>query len=287
MRKTKVVVDASIVLFSSSTLVMKHDSIDLVAPGWIEEELRKSNLPFDSTTFNRAVEDRTLTVVPVDFTSVQSVILGGIRSSGTELNAIVLAKLAKDEQSKKGAEEEPVDVFLATNSDSTRKLASEFGITCLDGNQLTQLFGDARIYDEKVANAVRERVRQRWQKLLLSTAGAIGVAALLVLAWQYRVTIVSTISIWGTLSVLIFSSGLAYYVRGRQRLAYGITEVLVGLILMASVLYPDFDLTVLNNSSLLTILSGIYVTVRGQDNIAKGLEGTPFENNWKKYSGEK
>jgi len=89
--------------------------------------------------------------------------------------------------------------------------------------------------------------------------------------------IMQTVNIWGTIIMTILLGVLLFVIREKQRLSYGIAEFIVGVL---SIIYifrnvafdyyriqPNLDFT-------LKILAGLYIMVRGQDNIVKAIKNT-------------
>jgi hypothetical protein len=86
------------------------------------------------------------------------------------------------------------------------------------------------------------------------------------------------------LAVLFLAAGIfVFLLRNRYRLGYGVTEFLVGAFTGLRVLWPKFDMTHLEWEQILKVAAGIYIIVRGLDNIGKGLEGTILELGWKSF----
>ncbi|WP_082421461.1 PIN domain-containing protein [Pseudomonas sp. NBRC 111140] len=94
--------------------------------------------------------------------------------------------------------------------------------------------------------------------------------------------LVSTISTWGTLISLPILGTALYWYRENFRLSYGLSEFLVGMIMACFVFFPNFDYSSVGATETIQILGGLYVMVRGLDNIGKGAEGTRLERHWKK-----
>jgi hypothetical protein len=96
--------------------------------------------------------------------------------------------------------------------------------------------------------------------------------------FSYARRAVAYVNIWGTLAAILLAGIIAYIFRARGRLAYGFFEFTFGFILAARVFWPKFDYASLAPSDYLQILAGVYVMVRGLDNIQKGSKGTVAES---------
>jgi uncharacterized membrane protein len=60
-----------------------------------------------------------------------------------------------------------------------------------------------------------------------------------------------------------------------------VAEAIFGLVATLSVFIPHFDYSKLNTVGVLQVMAGLYVIVRGLDNIDTGLKGTRFEPYWR------
>jgi hypothetical protein len=75
---------------------------------------------------------------------------------------------------------------------------------------------------------------------------------------------------------VILGAGLALYaIRARFPVGYGVGELVIGSLATINVFFPTFDDQGLNRAAWLQVLAGLYVMVRGLDNIGEGLEGHP------------
>ena len=137
----------------------------------------------------------------------------------------------------------------------------------------------------ELAGQVRKILQKQWISLGVSfVAGVVAsLSASFLLPAALRLT--STLHVWGPLVALLLLGPLIYAVRSRFRAWYGITEFLVGLVTAARVFWPNFDVTTIDAESVFKILGGIYIMVRGLDNIGKAVEGTPFERVWMRLEG--
>lgn len=85
--------------------------------------------------------------------------------------------------------------------------------------------------------------------------------------------------------ITIALAGTALYAwRERWRLSYGISELLVGVTASYKV-FADQNILerFVDQVAYLQLIAGLYIMVRGFDNIAKGLEPTPLGPKWKRF----
>ena len=113
-----------------------------------------------------------------------------------------------------------------------------------------------------------------------ATVGALGALGAGIVYFN-AAYLLSTISVWGTVVILPLLGVLLFWYRQRYRLSYGVFEFLVGVMMAYFVFLPSFDLKTLGVIQGLQILGGLYVMVRGLDNVGQGIEeGTRLETLW-------
>ncbi len=125
---------------------------------------------------------------------------------------------------------------------------------------------------------------QRRYMMLSALLGA-GVSLIATAVYSNAAILLSTISVWGTIAaLLLLGIGLFWY-RQQYRLSYGVFEFIAGVIMSIYVFFPKFDYSNLGFSLGLQVLAGLYVMVRGLDNIGTGLQGTKLEAAWNRVFG--
>lgn len=95
--------------------------------------------------------------------------------------------------------------------------------------------------------------------------------------------LVSTITVWGTIIGLPMLGLVLFWYRENFRLSYGVFEFCVGLIMSYYVFFPTFSYDSLGINEGIQILGGLYVMVRGLDNIGKCVSGTRLETIWRRF----
>jgi hypothetical protein len=103
---------------------------------------------------------------------------------------------------------------------------------------------------------------------------------------MYFSRIVEAITRWGVLVLIPVLGVVLYWVRAHFRLTYGISEFLVGLITATRVILPKFQFDNLEVVAILQILGGLYIMVRGLDNVEKGLRGSRLQPVWQQWFGD-
>lgn len=125
------------------------------------------------------------------------------------------------------------------------------------------------------------------QKRYMALSAIVGAAVSLAATAAYlnAARILETVSVWGTVAALLtLGIGLFWY-RQRYRLSYGIFEFMAGAMMSIYVFFPRFDYAMLGVAQGLQVLAGLYVMVRGLDNVNTGLQGTKLEARWNQVFG--
>lgn len=172
-------------------------------------------------------------------------------------------------------------VCVVTGDHVLSELLSSYGIRSITGAQFLMEPFNVKP-DKNIEETAKVIVSQQRRYLVVSFFAGIFSAllgAVVSINFQF---LVSTISTWGTLVALPTLGVGLYWYRESFRLSYGLFEFLVGMIMACFVLFPNFDYSRLGATETIQILGGLYVMVRGLDNVGKGAEGTRLERFWKK-----
>ncbi|MGC4367987.1 PIN domain-containing protein [Hydrogenophaga sp. R2] len=139
--------------------------------------------------------------------------------------------------------------------------------------------------DPVLLSSARSISSQQKRYMVLSALLGASVSLGATAAYSNAALLLSTISVWGTVSaLLVLGVGLFWY-RQRYRLSYGVFEFLVGVMMSIYVFLPKFDYSTLGVAHGLQVLAGLYVMVRGLDNVGNGLQGTKLEAAWNRLFG--
>lgn len=173
--------------------------------------------------------------------------------------------------------------ILVTEDNRLKSVAQKYGIATANGEQAlqrlqsspdeqTSLLANVR----KAADAIAQKTRRYFLQGLV-----IGVAtsSIVILTWQFREDIVRIIPRFGMLPIALVVGIALFIFRSRQRLGYGIVEIAIGL--FATYYSQKGDLT--NPDSIVRVLAGLYIVVRGLDSVGKGIQGTKYETAWRRF----
>jgi hypothetical protein len=106
----------------------------------------------------------------------------------------------------------------------------------------------------------------------------VGLLALFItiLGYKYRELIISNLNVAGTIVMTTVFAILLFIFRERQRISYGILEFGVSLTSIILIFHPSFHLANVSFDFAFGIkyIGGIYIMIRGLDNVVKGLSKT-------------
>ncbi|MDD2698730.1 MAG: PIN domain-containing protein [Arcobacteraceae bacterium] len=142
---------------------------------------------------------------------------------------------------------------------------------------------DNETINEEVKNSANKIVSSQKKQLFISFFLGIFASILGNLIYFYLNIIISTITVWGTLVALPIVGIILFWFREKFRLSYGVFEFFAGVIMSSYVFFPLFNYSTLGPKEGLQILAGLYVMVRGLDNIGKAIIGTRIEPLWEKF----
>lgn len=171
-------------------------------------------------------------------------------------------------------------VTVVTYDQALRYLLDSQNVPSMPPDKFLALTDDAKP-DEAITAAAKSFTIQQNSYVGISVIGALIAGGVAYTAYAYRAQLLATLSVWGTVLLLFAAGVLLYAYRQRQRLSYGVFEFLFGLFAAVSVFLPNFSYTGLGVFNTVQLVGGLYVMVRGLDNIGKGVEGTRFENGWR------
>lgn len=174
------------------------------------------------------------------------------------------------------------DVAIATDDIALLKYARFRALKTKTLRDLREEYGEKSDTNSQIQKSADNVVSIQKRSLIIGVLIGLVVSLVVALIWINFVVIVNTIRIWG-LALALFLTGFGlYWFRGRNRLAYGIAELLVGLCTGLMIFLPDCDLSKITAKSFFQILAALYVMVRGLDNTGKALSGTRYRGVWEK-----
>lgn len=272
-----IILDTSILLRQPRILGLTIPETKFLIPTTIVEELiertRQRGAKFDRLVdlIAKASKQGTISILSVDESEIklirESHNLTKLSKADISIIALAISLKRKEE-----------DVTIITLDNDIKKFAEDNGIGVLSdvgAINLSSTFiesntGTNNIQTEIISYENREN-QSFW------TGIAIGIIATLIAFFAYKniKLVISTINVWGTISIILFAGMGLFIFREKQRLAYGVFEFLVGVVAIISLFTPnDFDFYEINFNLDFNIklIGGLYIMVRGQDNIVKALK---------------
>jgi len=284
-----IILDSNVILQKPELLSKHIEGIKLIIPDVVLSEIRNVtvhgnysqnllNLIYEAakTDFIEVIEvfdARSFIDSKIDYKSIPR------KHSSSDL---ILVKFY--EAYKKGIFQ---NTILATDDKAFTVFLKLFNLDCITSDELSKIFFSATT-NEKLSQEIEELKNKFQKRIIISFVAGILLTLAVVLAYFYIEYIVDTLNIWGTILILPILGVLFFYIRARWRLFYGLTEFLVGIFTALLIFLPSFDFSSLSTKpfSFLQILGGLYIMVRGLDNIGKGLRATKLEKYWRKIFGE-
>ncbi|MBS0549350.1 MAG: hypothetical protein JSR24_16470 [Proteobacteria bacterium] len=184
-----------------------------------------------------------------------------------------------------------LDVHVITTDREIAGALRTSGIPSLSPTQFLALTSTSQPDPALLADA-KNVVSKQWRALLIAIASS----AITLIATQLSISyadiarqvayLIQTISIWGTVVLILFLGVSLFWLRQHYRLQYGIVEFGLGFLWAVNVFFPEFDYSKIDYVHLIQIATSLYVMVRGLDNIGKGLEGGRLESAWRRVFAE-
>jgi len=175
------------------------------------------------------------------------------------------------------------EVLIATDDRDVELGGKAMGVRTLSSQEFRLLLQPGSRQDQRVLERAREVSSYQRKHLIGSAVAGALLTVTATLLVQHLQEVIATARIWGTLLAIPILGILLYWFRSRYRLAYGITEVGVGLVAAVYAVLPSFDVMRLGAAAILQLVGGFYIIVRGLDNTGLGLRGTRLGVLWARW----
>lgn len=175
------------------------------------------------------------------------------------------------------------DAILVTEDNKLKSVAEKYGILTADGAHMLKRLESSAAEGVSLIATVRRAAdaiaRQTRRYFLQGLVIGVVTSSIVIMTWQFREEIVRLIPRYGMLPIALVVGVALFIFRSRQRLGYGLVEVAIGI--FATYYSQKADLS--NPDSIVRVLAGLYIVVRGLDSIGKGIEGTRYEGAWRRF----
>lgn len=270
----KIILDTNILLRQPRVLGLEIPDTEFLIPLDVIEELnvraQNRGASFDRRIdlIEKANRQGTVSIINVDAPAIRQYreLFKTTKLSGADISIVAIALNLKN----KGE-----NVYIATQDKDIWKVAHDNNIGILsevDANDLFSKFIEPKTEGDTIQKEIISYENK--ERFNFWTGIIIGVIATLIATLIYKNIdkILSTINVWGTITVILLAGIALFVFREKKRLSYGVFEFLVGVVAIIALFSPnDFDFTTINFNLDFNIklVGGLYIMVRGQDNIVK------------------
>lgn len=282
-----IILDSNIILQTPEILAQNIKNVKLIIPDIVLNEIRNITVHGKySQNLQKLIYDSAKidSIEVIDTTSfIETKIDHIIYPAKLSINDVKLVKFYKVYKRDINS-----DSVLATDDKFLKVFLRQLNLNVITSNELKQLSRSAQTTSEPLSEEITKLKNHFKKRILLSFIFGIILTVIVILIYNYFELIFKTLNVWGTIFIISISGFAFFYIRAKWRLFYGVTEFLVGIFTALILFIPSFDYNLITAKpfSFLQILGGVYIMVRGLDNIGKGFRATKFEKFWCNVFGE-
>lgn len=267
-----IILDTNVLIKRPEVLSQQNSDIKLIIPQFVLYEL-ETTMPRLAKLIKNASEKNLISIV--NSGDLEASYGGRDFRRGLSLTDVGIIRLASDFKNRQ------VDVTVATYDREIIHACKTMGISTISAEELANEIKGSQTNQEVLteAQAVSKfQIRHLVISFIIGGLTVIGVYFGIV----YAPLVIEYIKTWGLVIIVLILGIFFYWIRCKFRLAYGIAEVGVGLLSVCGMAPLKSGVSNLNFSDILAILAGLYIIVRGMDNISKGLTNTKIEFYWRR-----
>lgn len=281
------ILDTNIILRNPAILAKGSEKIRFVIPEPVIFELASFELTRESGNkvlklVRNAFAHGTIRLAPPPSKAFESSRFEDMRMphlSGADFTIAISAEYYQ----KKLFPKESNSIFLATDDRPLANYAESLGIKTITSNALRDALINSPVTNQGIKRKALSVILLQRKELIFNVFFGILAGLITNLLAANIKAVFNKINIWGTILLIPVAGIFLYWLRSRYRLVYGIAEVLFGLFSSLRVFIPSFNYSQVDTTGLIQIAGGLYIMVRGMDNIGKGLKGTRLEDRWKRW----
>jgi hypothetical protein len=266
------VLDTSIVIRNPTALGVKLNNYQIIIPDIVEREVEfiasKRRDTAGLPSLIRESADKGI----VRIERAPSGFVGKLKTSSLTLADALIFQYLEYLQTQ-GCE-----FTFVTADQELIELCAASGIATIGQTEFSFLLSKRKSEDATVSAKASRIKRSQWIHYAISLFVGVASSFATSFLFPYARRAFAYINVWGTVAAILLAGIAAYIFRARARLTYGFFEFTFGFMLAARVFWPKFDYATLAAGDYLQILAGVYVMVRGLDNIQKGSKGTVAES---------
>jgi rRNA-processing protein FCF1 len=275
-----IVLDTHVIVKDPTILARKFDDVRLIVPVSVLQQIdrfrddARANL---SSLLRRAAAEKTVTIIGTsDVTTVSpnELAIG-------EIDALIVALAVELTHGNDVTVANP-DTLLATDDSLLRRVAEKHGVEVVSSLELEKAFQGTTAASADLVTAAQQVKSKQSRHLLISGLCAVMSIALGQLVIYNIHTFLPWITSFGGFCAIVLLGVFIFWCRSRSRLGYGLVECGFGILAVYDGA-TNFSPTDHQMIGLMKMVGGLYVIVRGLDNIGKGLKGTTFGSVWHRY----
>lgn len=257
-----IILDTNIIVSYPEVLSYKRNDTKLIIPTTVIEELYRLENPRYKDLINLTKKsEQNQNVIITDTKSPANEIKEGPRLSLGDFKILNYAQFLLDEKN---------DVILATNDRRLIEIAKTNNIPTFTSSELINYYSSNSTDNIEIKNDARKiENKERWG-ILINILIAFGILISTIFLIRNFADYIDQITniIW--ILILIIAGLLLFEAREKRRQLYGFLEIGVGILTIIIIFYPK--LISFNFDFYLKICGGLYIMVRGLDNLYKGSE---------------
>ncbi|MDP1841568.1 MAG: hypothetical protein Q8N31_03040 [Reyranella sp.] len=173
------------------------------------------------------------------------------------------------------------NVRVITTDRRLVRLMAAKGVASIGGNQLLAELSTASA-DTGIEQAARRIVSAQRRYLSVGLAIAVAATGVAILVVRNHQLIFHTAPDWIVPIALLLAGLLFFWWRERDHLSYGLFEVMIGLLISSQSIATLPAPYELSTAKSIQLVGGLYVMVRGFDNVDRSIEDTRLGGWWKR-----
>lgn len=259
-----IILDSNIILNLPEVLSYRKKDTKLIIPFEVLQDLRKISNSRQEDLLNlidRAEEEKIIEIGKTNDLNVEMEKMGGKPVSFSDF---LLTRLAKSLHS------EGKDVIVATDDKLVINYAKINDLKVFSSKDLVMYFGSNSSNDSQIKNEANKiEKKEKWSILLNFVLSILFLIGFVFFIRNYANLIDDLANVFWII-LLIILGFLLFEIREKRKQLYGFVEIGFGILTLVIVFYPGLILS--NWEFYFKICAGLYVIVRGLDNVYKGSE---------------
>lgn len=269
------ILDTSVLFNRPGVLSLGGDAVRFLIPDAVSYELSRGRF---AKTFSDLLQSAEVTGRLVRLPRPAAAPADVSRLARLGLNDALILQTAIEYQ----RDNPNAQVFLVSDDMELVMEAGKAGVQYATSKTIEQLIATAPAggaVSKDVSDAADSVNRANRNYLVQGFVLGVAACVLLSVVWYYRRFVGETFPVWGLALGAMFIGTFLFWFRSRLRLPYGIVETFVGVFAAAQLANPS----AYNSAFFFQLSAGLYIIVRGLDNVEKGIEGTKIEPMWKRF----